>query len=80
MQGNLVTLSLSGRINMEELTELQKLVDAEGQDSLIVLDLEEVNLVDRDVVKFLARCSTEGIRLEHCPAYIRECMSRERIG
>jgi hypothetical protein len=44
----------------------------------VVLDLEDVKLVDRDVVRFLAVCEAEGIRLEHCSSYIREWIIQER--
>jgi hypothetical protein len=43
----------------------------------IALDLEEVTLVDIDIVQFLARSEAEGVELLHCPAYIREWISRE---
>ena len=44
----------------------------------IVLELREVTLVDADVVRFLSACESEGIRLQHCSAYIREWIARER--
>ncbi len=43
----------------------------------LVLDLSEVSLVDVDVVRFLLHCEMHGIRLAHCPAYVREWMVRE---
>jgi len=43
-----------------------------------VLDLKEVTLVDVDVVRFLAVCGTEGVKIVHCPQYIREWMAREQ--
>ena len=75
--GKCVVFTLIGRINAEELAELQRLFEAEGQDCRIVLDLQEVKLVDRDAVRFLARCEGNGLQIEHCPAYIREWMVRE---
>ena len=44
----------------------------------IVLDLKQIQLVDQDTVRFLARCEAEGIKLENCPAYIREWIARAR--
>ena len=76
-QGDVVALSLSGRIRAEELAELQRLLEVEGQDRRIVLDLKEVKLVDRDAVRFLARCEANGIQLKNCPAYIREWIVRD---
>jgi anti-anti-sigma regulatory factor len=74
---DVLTLTLSGRIKAEEVAELERLFGAEGQNHRIVLDLKEVKLVDRDAVRFLAGCLANGIRLEHCPAYIREWIVRE---
>ncbi len=72
---DVVAFTLSGRITAEEVAELQRLL--EGQDHRIVLDLKEVKLVDRDTVRFLARCEANGIQIENCPAYIREWIVRE---
>ncbi len=76
--GEVVVYALSGRIRAEEVAELQRLLEVEGQEHRIVLDLKEVKLVDRDAVKFLARCEANGTRLEKSPAYIREWIGRER--
>jgi anti-anti-sigma regulatory factor len=73
----IVVFTLIGRINADEVAELQRLFEAEGQDCRIVLDLKEVNLVDRDAVRFLARCEGNGVQIKHCPAYIREWIVRE---
>jgi hypothetical protein len=72
-----VVLSLSGRIEMEDVAELQRLfsLEADGQD--ITLDLKDIMLINRDAVKFLAQCEAEKIKLENCPAYIREWIDGE---
>jgi len=75
--GDVLVFTLIGRINAEEVAELQRLFEAEGQDCRIVLDLKEVKLVDLDAVRFLACCEGNGFQIEHCPAYIREWMVRE---
>jgi len=75
-----VVLALTGRIEREHTEELQRLIDKEKDRDNIVLDLREVKLVDRDTVKFLMRCEAEGIRLDNCPSYIREWITRERAG
>ena len=77
-EGEGVVFTLSGRIKMDEVVELQKLFEAEGQDHHIVLDLKEVKLVDQDAVRFLARCEANGTKLKDCPGYIREWIVRER--
>ena len=43
----------------------------------LVFDLKEVTLVDRDVVRFLRACELEGVKLVHCPRYIRDWISQE---
>ncbi len=76
--GEAVTFTLVGRINAEEVAELQRLFNAEGRDNHIILDLKEVQLVDLDAVRFLTRCEGNGAQLENCPAYIREWIEKER--
>ena len=76
-RGEVVVYALSGRIRAEEMEELQRLFEVEGQDHRIVLEMKDVKLVDRDAVRFLARCEANGTRLENCPAYIREWIGRE---
>ena len=36
-----------------------------------------MKLVDREAVSFIARCEASGIRLENCPAYVREWIRHE---
>jgi hypothetical protein len=72
-----VVFTLSGRIETDDVAELQRLLDLEVADHLLALDLEDVTLLDRDAVKFLARREADGIQLENCPAYIREWIERE---
>lgn len=64
--------ALSGRIEEMHVSELQRLFEAEREAADITLDLEEVKLVDREAVKFLAACKARGIKLKQCPSYIRE--------
>ena len=71
-----ITLIVVGRIDAEQLPTLESLVQAEDVGDM-VLDLTDVRLVDAAVVRFLVQCETQGVRLEHCPAFIREWMIRE---
>jgi len=73
-----VVFSLSGRIEVDDIAELQRLFALEEAGHRIVLNLQNVTLADRDAVKFLARCEGDGIRLENCPSYIREWIGQER--
>jgi hypothetical protein len=59
------------------LSDLRRSVEAERTRD-VVLDLSEVSLVDMEVVRFLLHCEMQGIRLAHCPAYVREWMVREK--
>jgi predicted metal-binding protein len=40
--------------------------------------LRDVTLADRDAVRFLRGCEADGMKLENCPAYVREWMDREK--
>jgi anti-anti-sigma regulatory factor len=68
----IAVLALSGRIEEHHVPELQELLGSEAEVSRIVFDLEEVRLVDREAVRFLAGCEARGIRLRNCPSYVRE--------
>jgi hypothetical protein len=67
--------TLSGRMEAEQVAELKKLFDTDYRS--IILDLQDMRLADRDAVKFLRSCERGGMKLENCPAYVREWMDRE---
>jgi hypothetical protein len=71
-----VILRVSGRIQAENLDTLRNALGR--QNGRIVIDLEEVALVDREAVAFLALSEIDGIELRNCPAYIREWIDREK--
>ena len=68
--------TLSGRMEAEQVAELMELFDRDYRN--VILDLRDVRLADRDAVTFLRRCEADGMKLENCPAYIREWMDREK--
>ena len=68
---------MSGRMDAENVSELEELLSAEASGRRIVLDLEDLTLVDQDVVSFLRRCEAGSIQLKNCPAYIREWITGE---
>jgi hypothetical protein len=76
VQGAVVVFTVSGRVGLEHVGELQRVLDCEAEKQK-ALDLKHVSLVDRDAVRFLARCEAEGTALENCPIYIREWIVRE---
>jgi len=73
-----VVFKLSGRMDAENVGELEKLLSAEASGRRIVLDLKDLRLVDQEVVSFLRRCEADSIQLKNCPAYIREWITGER--
>jgi hypothetical protein len=74
--GHGTTIRLIGRMRAEHLSELEKQI--RESESKIVLDLEELNLVDVEAVRFLGKCETQGVALFNCPAYIRNWIGKER--
>ena len=74
--GQTTTLRLIGRMRREHIEELKAQVMAGG--TSVSLDLNEVSLVDLDVIRFLAKCQTEGISLVHCSPYINNWITKER--
>ena len=71
-----VVFTLSGRIEAENVKELRQLLALEKTGQDVVLNLRDVTLVNHDAVKFLAGCEVDSIKLENCPAYIREWIER----
>jgi hypothetical protein len=72
----LVIITLTGRIEEEQLSELEMLLKSE--DGSIVLDLADVRLVHREAVRFLSKCEDGGIELRNCPSYVREWIEKGR--
>jgi len=78
--GQYLVLVLSGRLQQEQLTELQRTIDSEAAKHPVALDLEGLKLVDQAVVSYLARCEKCGIRLDNCPPYIRQWIAGGKYG
>jgi anti-anti-sigma regulatory factor len=72
-----VVIKLSGRMDAENISELEAMVREEVQGRRIVLDLRDLTLVDQDAVNFLKRCEADNIMLKNCPAYIRQWITGE---
>jgi hypothetical protein len=80
-ENDLVVFKLSGRIQAADVPELVTLFlrsDSSWGGRGIVLDLEQVKLVDRDAVLFLALSEMTGAKLRNCSAYIREWITQEK--
>jgi hypothetical protein len=67
-----VLFTLSGRIETEDIEQLQQLLAVETSGQQLILDLKDVTLVNQDAVKFLGGCEADGIKLENCPLHIRK--------
>jgi hypothetical protein len=80
IERNKVVFSLSGRIEAEDVAELERLCRSEADDHSLVLDLEDVRLVNREAIKFLADCEAHGTKLRNCPAYVREWIDKAGEG
>jgi aryl-alcohol dehydrogenase-like predicted oxidoreductase len=71
-----VEFALSGRLQFMHVNELRELI-REEEEQKVVLNLHEVNLLDREAVEFLVVCEKEGVSLRNCSPYIREWITRE---
>jgi len=63
-------------MRVEHLSELEEQI--RESESKIVLDLEELNLVDVEAIRFLGMCETQGVTLLNCSPYIRDWIGKER--
>jgi hypothetical protein len=69
-------IRLCGEFRSEHLDQVKAEIERGGP--RVALDLEEMDLVDVEGVRFLNTCEADGISVLHCSPYIREWMSRER--
>jgi hypothetical protein len=69
-------IRLSGEFRVGHLDQVKTEID--GCASPVVLDLEELDLIDLEGVRFLNACESAGVSILHCSAYIREWMLQER--
>jgi hypothetical protein len=67
---------ISGDFRLEHLDQIKG--EIERSQSPVVLDLEELNLVDVECVRFLNECEAKGVSLVHCSPFLRTWMSQER--
>ena len=72
----LARIRLSGDLRSEHVDQVK--AEIELCESPAVMDLEDLDLVDVEGVRFLNACEAKGISVLRCSPYIREWMSRER--
>jgi anti-anti-sigma regulatory factor len=70
----IVLVHVSGHLQEVHVSMIEELIAKET--NRVVLDLAEITLVDREVVRFLAACNVRGIGFRNCPGFIREWMSK----
>ena len=69
-------IRLSGELRAEHLEQLRAEIERAGP--RVALDLEELDLVDIEGVRFLNVCAAEGVSVLNCSRYISEWMLREQ--
>ena len=72
-----VTFILSGDMDSAHVTELETLMAA-VLNRLVVLDLADVTLVNREAIGFLAGVEASGGTLVNCPEYVRSWIDAEQ--
>jgi len=73
-----VVLTVSGRLDAENVAQLCELLDTIPIDKTVALDLQDLVLADRAVVRLLREFEErKRIVLRNCPAYIRIWMAAE---
>jgi len=74
-----VTFVLSGAIDSDHVAELEALI-ATDSNRLVVLDLADVTVVNREAIGFLAGVEAAGASLINCPEYVRSWIDAEQSG
>jgi hypothetical protein len=69
-------IRLTGQLRAEHLNDVLSEIGRRGPE--ITLDLDGVDLVDIDAVRFLNACEAQGVEVVNCLSYIREWMFQER--
>ena len=69
-------IRLIGEFRVEHLDQVK--TELARCESPVVLDLEELDLIDLEGVRFLNACESAGVSILHCSPYIREWMLQER--
>jgi hypothetical protein len=59
-----VVCTLSGRMQTEDIEQMQQLLVVETPGQLVMFDLRDVTLVNQEAVTFLADCEVKGIELK----------------
>jgi len=72
-----VTLMLNGKLGEESLPALEQSIgEARQSNCRIYIDLSEVTLVDRILVRYMSTQASRGITLVNCPIYLRRWITQ----
>jgi anti-anti-sigma regulatory factor len=71
------TFRLSGVFDKEYIAELEDLFGRPVDYHKVIVDLSDVQIVDRAAVQFLLRCEVQGLKLQNCPPFVREWIAGE---
>ncbi len=72
-----VTFIVSGRLDVDGIGELKRMLEEYREGDSLALDLEELGLVDRFVIRSLTAFERAGVRLVNCPPYVRDWILRD---
>ena len=76
--GRTVVFTVSGQLDADSVNELRQVVDGDPAGGVLVLDLTDLVLADRDAVRFLRQDEARRrVVLRNCPAYVRTWMAGE---
>ena len=76
--GRRVVFTVSGQLDSDTVNELCQVVEAEPAGGVLVLDLTDLVLADRDAVHLLRQYeASRRVVLRNCPAYVRTWMVGE---
>ena len=67
---------MSGELRCSHLLDLR--AEIEEVELPATLDLDEVDVIDIDGIRFLNECKSLGIQVVNCSPYIREWMLQEK--
>jgi len=78
-RGRKIVFTISGQLDVDHVNELCQLIDAEPAGDVLVLDLMDLLLADRDAVRLLRQYEADGrVVLRNCQAYIRTWIVGEK--
>ena len=76
--GRKIVFTVSGQLDSDNVKELCQVVDAEPAGGVLVLDLMDLVLADRNAVRLLRQYeASRRAVLRNCPAYVRRWMAGE---